>query len=268
MMGAPSPVLPVLSRIQEIAARFEPVPAVSNAGSGDSFASVLAGQIDAPGADSADTTTITGPASGSNSVSAGTISFDDAALLAAHRASGCTCGACGDASSAAQASLGGGAAVPDASPVASPVGSTEGATGVSVGPISAQPGFAGAAPYEAMFEAAGAAHGVDPKLLASVARTESNFRPDARSPAGAIGLMQFMPATARGMGIDPTDPAQAIDGAARYLRRQLDRFGSMELAVAAYNAGPNAVSRFGGIPPYAETRSYVTKVLGSYRALS
>jgi soluble lytic murein transglycosylase-like protein len=80
--------------------------------------------------------------------------------------------------------------------------------------------------------------------------------------------MQFMPATARGLGIDPTDPNQAIEGAARYLRQQLDRFGSLELAVAAYNAGPGAVARFGGVPPYAETRSYVTKVLGAYRALT
>ena len=74
--------------------------------------------------------------------------------------------------------------------------------------------------------------------------------------------MQFMPATAAGMGIDPTDPAQAIDGAAKYLRTQLDRFGSVDLALAAYNAGPGAVQRAGGIPPYAETRNYVTKILG------
>ena len=123
-------------------------------------------------------------------------------------------------------------------------------------------GIAGAEPYEQLFQAAGAKYGLNPRLLAAVAKAESNFDPSARSGAGAVGLMQFMPATAAGMGIDPTDPAQAIDGAAKYLRTQLDRFGSVELALAAYNAGPGAVQRAGGIPPYAETRNYVTKILG------
>ena len=120
-------------------------------------------------------------------------------------------------------------------------------------------------PYAALFEAAGAKHGVESRLLASVAKVESNFNPNAGSPAGAQGLMQFMPSTAKGMGIDPLDPAQAIDGAARYLRAQMDRFGSVELALAAYNAGPGAVSRAGGIPPYAETRAYVPTVLSVMR---
>ena len=123
-------------------------------------------------------------------------------------------------------------------------------------------GIAGAEPYEQLFQAAGAKYGLNPRLLAAVAKAESNFDPSARSGAGAVGLMQFMPATAAGMGIDPTEPAQAIDGAAKYLRTQLDRFGSVDLALAAYNAGPGAVQRAGGIPPYAETRNYVTKILG------
>lgn len=127
---------------------------------------------------------------------------------------------------------------------------------------SGSTGIAGAEPYEQLFQAAGAKYGLNPRLLAAVAKTESNFNPNARSGVGAIGLMQFMPATAAGMGIDPTDPAQAIDGGAKYLRTQLDRFGSVDLALAAYNAGPGAVQRAGGIPPYAETRNYVTKVLG------
>ncbi|MGY6499372.1 MAG: lytic transglycosylase domain-containing protein [Acidimicrobiales bacterium] len=118
-------------------------------------------------------------------------------------------------------------------------------------------------PYAGMFNAAGTRHGVDPRLLAAVAQVESNFNPNAVSPAGARGLMQFMPATAAGMGIDPMDPAQAIDGAARYLRTQMDTFGSVELALAAYNAGPGAVSRHGGIPPFAETQAYVPKVLAA-----
>ncbi|MGY1772925.1 transglycosylase SLT domain-containing protein [Blastococcus sp. SYSU D00813] len=122
-------------------------------------------------------------------------------------------------------------------------------------------GGLGGVPYSDLFTAAGARHGVDPALLAAVARTESGFDPSAVSAAGATGLMQFMPATARGLGVDPSDPASAIDGAARYLRQLTDQFGSTSLALAAYNAGPGTVSRYGGIPPYGETQSYVSKVL-------
>ena len=78
--------------------------------------------------------------------------------------------------------------------------------------------------------------------------------------------MQFMPATAQEMGVDPWDPASAIDGAARYLRNSLDRFGSVDLAVASYNAGPGAVARHGGIPPYPETQNYVRTVLDAWRS--
>jgi peptidoglycan DL-endopeptidase CwlO len=118
-------------------------------------------------------------------------------------------------------------------------------------------------PYAHLFNAAGARHGIDPRLLAAVAQVESGFNPNAVSRAGAQGLMQFMPGTATGLGIDPLDPAQAVDGAARYLRSQLETFGSVELALAAYNAGPGAVSRHGGIPPFAETQAYVPKVLAA-----
>lgn len=126
-------------------------------------------------------------------------------------------------------------------------------------------GLSPSVPFAELFKAAGARHGIDQRILAAVAKVESNFNPAAVSRAGAQGLMQFMPATAKGMGIDPTDPAQAIDGAARYLRAQLDRFGSIELALAAYNAGPGAVARAGGIPQNAETRAYVPKVLSIAR---
>jgi soluble lytic murein transglycosylase-like protein len=114
-----------------------------------------------------------------------------------------------------------------------------------------------------------AAHesGVDPALVAAVARAESGFNPAAVSPAGAQGLMQLMPGTARGLGVtDPFDAAQSASGGAKYLRAQLDRFRDPELALAAYNAGPNAVTRAGGIPPYAATQAYVHKVMGYYRA--
>lgn len=118
-------------------------------------------------------------------------------------------------------------------------------------------------PYRDLFIAAGSRYGLDPRLLAAVGKVESNFRTDAVSPAGAVGLMQFMPGTARGMGIDPRDPAQAIDAAGRYLRGQINRFGSVQLGLAAYNAGPGAVLRAGGVPQNRETLAYGPKVLAT-----
>ncbi len=145
---------------------------------------------------------------------------------------------------------------------AQPVGLTTAASrSGSVGP-----GSVAETRYQALFEQAGRRHGVDPALLAAVASVESGFNPVAQSPVGAKGLMQFMPATAAEMGIDPLDPASAIDGAARYLKREIDRFGSIELAAAAYNAGAGAVSRYGGVPPYTETQNYVKKVVSAYEA--
>ena len=124
-----------------------------------------------------------------------------------------------------------------------------------------------ATPFAAEIEAAAARHGVDPALLKALIRQESNFNPNAVSPAGASGLTQLMPGTAASLGVtDPTDPAQAIEGGAKYLRQQLDRFGGdVEKALAAYNAGPGAVAKFGGVPPYAETQAYVQKVMGYAR---
>jgi membrane-bound lytic murein transglycosylase B len=123
------------------------------------------------------------------------------------------------------------------------------------------------AALQPLFEAAGARYGVDPDLLAAVAWTESSFQPDAVSHAGAIGLMQIMPGTAGDLGVDPRDPAQAIDGAARYLRDAFEQFGDVRLALAAYNAGPGAVASHGGIPPYPETTAYVVKVMDRYESL-
>lgn len=123
------------------------------------------------------------------------------------------------------------------------------------------PEAAAPATYDSLFAAAGARHGVDPALLRAVAWVESRFDPAAVSPAGARGLMQLMPDTAAALGVDPLDPAQAVDGAARLLAGHLRRFGSVELALAAYNAGGGAVARAGGVPPYPETQAYVRRVL-------
>src|SRR5580658_1205381 len=112
---------------------------------------------------------------------------------------------------------------------------------------------------------------VDPALIKSVIANESSFNANATSPVGAQGLMQLMPETAASLGVkDPYDPAQNVAGGTRYLRGLLDRFkGDTRLAVAAYNAGPGAVEKYGDVPPYAETQGYVKNVLGSlaqYRA--
>ncbi len=109
-------------------------------------------------------------------------------------------------------------------------------------------------------------HGLAPGLLEAVAWQESRGRMTAVSLKGALGVMQLMPGTARELGVDPGDLADNIRGGALYLRRQLDRFGgNVPLALAAYNAGPGAVSRYGGIPPYRETRDYVAKIMSRWR---
>ncbi|AYH42346.1 lytic transglycosylase domain-containing protein [Azoarcus sp. DN11] len=109
---------------------------------------------------------------------------------------------------------------------------------------------------------------LDPSLIEAVAYVESGFVEHARSPKGAVGLMQLMPATAARFGVDnPLDPRQNLFGGARYLRELLDRFDSLPLALAAYNAGEGAVERYGNaIPPFTETVTYVPKVLDHYTA--
>jgi soluble lytic murein transglycosylase-like protein len=135
----------------------------------------------------------------------------------------------------------------------------------SLSPV-APSGMAGV-PYADVFAGATARYGLPQNLLAAVAKVESGYNPRAVSPAGAQGLMQIMPDTARGLGVNPLDPAQAIDGAARLLSKNLSEFGSMPLALAAYNAGGGAVRKYGGIPPYAETQAYVPKVQAAMAAL-
>jgi soluble lytic murein transglycosylase-like protein len=121
--------------------------------------------------------------------------------------------------------------------------------------------------FDSLIREAAAREGIDASLVKAVARTESNLDPDAVSPAGAKGVMQLMDATARSLGVTNSfDPAQNIAGGAKYLKQMLDRYGGdVKRALAAYNAGPGAVDAYGGIPPYAETRAYVDRVLAFAR---
>ena len=140
-------------------------------------------------------------------------------------------------------------------------------------PTSTSSSLPAGTPYAAEITAAAQANGLDPALLAGLVKQESGFNPTAGSPAGARGLTQLMPGTAAGLGVtNVLDPVQSLNGGAKYLKQQLDAFGGdVAKALAAYNAGPGAVQRFGGIPPYAETQNYVRIVqanAASYRSAS
>jgi soluble lytic murein transglycosylase-like protein len=127
---------------------------------------------------------------------------------------------------------------------------------------------AGAARWQASIDRAAAAEGLDPKLLTAVVWVESNFVPDAISHAGAIGLAQLMPGTAELLGVDPYDPEQNLAGGARFLSDMIDRFGRVDLALAAYNAGPGRVSReHDGGPGVPVSAGYVEAVFDRYRQL-
>ena len=118
-------------------------------------------------------------------------------------------------------------------------------------------------PYLDMARAAARRHNVPEYIFLRLVQQESNWNPYAESHKGALGLAQLMPDTADILGVDPMVPEQNLEGGARYLREQYDRFGSWHLALAAYNAGPEAVERYGGIPPYQETQNYVSIIMDS-----
>jgi soluble lytic murein transglycosylase len=120
--------------------------------------------------------------------------------------------------------------------------------------------------YDGLIGLTAREHDLQPALVKAVIAAESNFDPDAVSRKGALGLMQLMPRTAESLGVEnPFHPVENVRGGTRYLRLMIDRFGDLERALAAYNAGPEAVDRYGGIPPYRETRDYVKRVMTYYR---
>ena len=122
--------------------------------------------------------------------------------------------------------------------------------------------------YAGIVQEAASRHGVDPRLLAAVVHQESRFNAGAVSPVGALGLMQLMPATAKWLGVNnPMDARENVMGGARYLRTLLDTFhGDLDLTLAAYNAGPGAVQKYRGVPPYRETMNYVSSIKKNYQA--
>ncbi len=129
-------------------------------------------------------------------------------------------------------------------------------------------GEAQSSQYESLIAQAAQRYGIDPAVLHGLIQQESGFDPSSESSAGAAGLTQLMPETAASMGVaNPLNPAESIEGGARYLSGLMSQFGGNTTdALAAYNAGPGAVKQYGGVPPYAETQDYVTKVLGYAQA--
>lgn len=217
-------ISPVMARIQSIESRFampSPARAVQSDTTSD-FASTLSAAFDSSSAGLVD--------GGSNVTTATTT---NGAMIAAM---GPTLGSNTGAYAIPLSGSGG-------------VSTTTGATG-----------FDPSTPFASYFEAAGNQHGVPPAMLAAVGWVESRYQTDAVSSAGAMGVMQIMPVVANELGVDPYDPAQAIDGAARLLRSHYERFGSWDLALAAYNAGAGAVQNAGRAIPSPRVAEYVRRV--------
>jgi len=147
------------------------------------------------------------------------------------------------------------------------VHTTEGATAIAP-PEAAPPMRAPPEEVVRLIQESSTRHAVPAPIVEAVAWQESRFNHAAVSPKGARGVMQLMPATAGDLGVDPADLRGNIDGGAAYLAQQLRRFGDVKLALAAYNAGPKAVERYGGVPPYAETQSYVRAIMARLAAAS
>ena len=147
------------------------------------------------------------------------------------------------------------------------VGTTTKADAAKVTPSGASTQLSSASNETTRFiQEAAAKYGLDSRLVAAVAEAESSGNQSEVSDAGAVGVMQLMPDTAAALGVNPYDEKQNIEGGAHYLKQMLDTFGGdMKKAIAAYNAGPQAVKDYGGVPPYAETQNYVNKVLDLYR---
>jgi hypothetical protein len=134
--------------------------------------------------------------------------------------------------------------------------------GVQERPAGAAASFLSATPYGEIIDALADAHGVNPMLVRALIHVESGYRPRAKSPRGAMGLMQLMPSTAREYKVrNPYEPKANIEAGIKHLKSLIDRLGGFELALAAYNAGEGAVKKFNGVPPYRETRNYVSKIL-------
>jgi soluble lytic murein transglycosylase-like protein len=150
-------------------------------------------------------------------------------------------------------------ALPKIAPTIASAPPAEAAPSLSAAPVSNDP--------KTLIRQAAVRAGLPPEFVASVAKVESAFHPDALSSKGAIGVMQLMPATAKALGADPHDLRQNIDAGTRLLRELLVQYdGDVVKALAAYNAGPAAVARYNGLPPFDETRRYVNKVIGAYQS--